>query len=180
MRTLHSLALSIISLGVVCSASAVDQESAQLNANELLGQNRALSRDLAFLAAPIKSRADLKSHLKALGVSSPLNQLQPEARARFVNSLTFNEKGLTGFRYQELEELSPTAIYQILALFGQQHTTGMLSGARVETDLDREIIEYTTKWYIIDDENGKDYQGYRCSSRATCSRSASEICTSNC
>jgi hypothetical protein len=82
----------------------------------------ALQRDLASLSAPITSQRSLSRHLSAGLTESPLGRLSQPALRRFLASLQFNESGLTTFRYTELEaELTPTQIYQVLALFGQQH-----------------------------------------------------------
>jgi hypothetical protein len=87
---------------------------------------------LAYLAAPIKSAEDLADHSSSIALAcSPLRYLSESGRRSFLASLTFNEKGLSSFRYADLEaELSPTQIFDILALFGVQHTTPMLTKAR--------------------------------------------------
>lgn len=96
----------------------------------------ALQRDLAGLGATITSQRSLSRHLSAGVTQSPLGRLSQPALRRFLASLQFNESGLTTFRYTELEaELTPTQIYQVLALFGQQHQTPKLKHARRVTPL---------------------------------------------
>lgn len=78
--------------------------------------------------APIKSVDSLNDYLaNQKPGDSPLDKLSPGAKERFISSLKFNSKGLTEYRYSELEtELSPTEIYQILSLFGVQSSTPLL------------------------------------------------------
>jgi hypothetical protein len=74
--------------------------------------------NLALHKAPITSRAALDSYMKMTPeTNNPLMLLSAEARTRFIDSLTFNETGVTGFRTDDLErELTPSKIYKILAL----------------------------------------------------------------
>lgn len=53
--------------------------------------------------------------------SNALNLLSPLARERFIATLTFNEKGVTGFGFEELQRgLSKKQIAKVLALFGSE------------------------------------------------------------
>ncbi len=95
-----------------------------------------LQRELDRALAPIKSYSELQSYLQTFPMSaSPLNKLSPAARKRFLDSLQFNEKGLTTFRSADLEsELSVSEIYAVLSLFGEQSIAGRLfRGARVSS-----------------------------------------------
>lgn len=129
-------------------------------------------------APTIKSANDLKKYLLTTAKSgSPLDRLSPDARARFLTSLTFNDRGLTGFRFVDLrDELPPTQIYQILSLFGQQQDTSLIKGARILNSTDRAIVSVVP----VCGPDGCDYPGYYCRARATCSRSDTEICTRHC
>lgn len=77
---------------------------------------------LAQAVAPIKSKEDLERYLKIIPPkSNALNLLSPAARERFIATLTFNEKGLTGFGFEDLQrELSQDQIVRVLALFGSE------------------------------------------------------------
>ena len=155
----------------------------------------ALQRDLANLGAPITSQRSLSRHLSAGVTESPLGRLSQPALRRFLASLQFNESGLTTFRYTELEaELTPTQIYQVLALFGQQHQTPKLKHARRVTPRDDEIMGggipgvqpanfecYFDQVSPIDSPSQcGGHHNYRCASPGTCSPSQEQICTNNC
>lgn len=127
------------------------------------------------LLAPIKSEADLYNYLDSTPEEkNPLNALSNGARQRFLDSLVFTENGLGGFNYSDLEsELTVTQVYIILSLFGVQRTTPFVKGAKVLDETDKAILASPMMVPI-------DHDNYLCSARATCSRSAQHICTSNC
>ncbi|NHZ67071.1 hypothetical protein [Massilia genomosp. 1] len=77
---------------------------------------------LSQAIAPIKSKEDLERYLQIIPPkSNALNLLSPAARARFIATLTFNEKGLTSFGFEDLQrELSQDQIAKVLALFGSE------------------------------------------------------------
>jgi hypothetical protein len=78
--------------------------------------------------APIHSKKDLAEYLKVtIGLGSPLNVLPPTKRKSFLSSLVFAHGGLAGYSYRELEHLKPMQAYQILALFGVQRDTRMIT-----------------------------------------------------
>jgi hypothetical protein len=84
----------------------------------------------AMERAPIKSSAELREHEAAISAGrSPISKLSKPARKRFVESLTFNERGLTGLQYADLRaELAPADLYRTLALFGYQHLARSIAG----------------------------------------------------
>ncbi|MBY6064562.1 hypothetical protein [Pseudidiomarina sediminum] len=151
-------------------------------------------RALAQSLATVKSEIQLVEELK--DSSSPLNLMSNDAKHEFVNSISFSEKGITSFNYKVLEsELTPTEIYRVLSLFGMQRLVPMFKDARIVTESDYLLMnrpENTSNSGLSKSEFGTsdfgaekpvldaDHKGYRCSARATCSRSMSEICTSNC
>jgi hypothetical protein len=98
-----------------------------------------------------------------------------------LSSITFGEKGITGFHFADLQsELTVSQIYDVLVLFGVQKDVAIIPNARVETAADKRVI---SAFPIIPGDGGgtdTDYTGYKCASRATCSVSTSDICTSNC
>lgn len=90
-----------------------------------------LARERAELAAaPIHSKADLDAYLaRTTATDSAFAPLSPEGYRQFINHLSFNEKGLSGFRISELHrELTPDQVRKILTLFGYQHMTNMIAG----------------------------------------------------
>lgn len=135
--------------------------------------------DLAALIAPIQSQEELKNHLADLQKnSSPLNLLSPSAREQFVNSVTFNDKGVTSYRYDVLElELTLSQAYRVLALLGAQHHIVHLKNARVETEMGKEIRSRLQK-----DDHTKcvDYPRYKCVAPATCASAPGYICMHSC
>jgi len=141
----------------------------------------ASSRNIAFELAPVKSQQTLRAYQSITpDVLSPLGKLSLSAKAEFLSSLTFSEKGLTGFNYRVLEdELTASQVHSLLALFGAQHLTARLKGASVETEADYTIRGTRVKGGIYTPELG-DYSGYKCVERATCMESRSYICMSSC
>lgn len=122
--------------------------------------------------AIIASSDDLNDYLESTA-HSPLDRLSPAARQRFLDSLVFGDGGLGSYGYSDLEaELSVSEIHDILSLFGVERTTSMITGARVISDQDRELVRRPPP--------GGDHDGYKCESRGTCSSALTYICTSNC
>lgn len=139
---------------VMFSASATAQPPSPQACNSL-----PIPNGLAYLIAPIKSESDLQKHLAGLKTNdSPLNHLSPASLARFTESLSFNESGLTSYRHDVLElDLSVSQAYRVLALFGQQHNITLLNNLRIETELDQEVMQY-----LKAHDKCNDYKGYKC------------------
>lgn len=142
------------------------------------------ARELAFLEAQIKTPQDLKVYVEMTeGRHSPINKLPQNEREKFLNSITWNERGVTGFSYEPFRELSVTETFQILALFGIQHVTP-LTRSKIRSITDQAIMNMNQEQSMATRGEGGGfypyYTDYRCSGRATCSRSTSEICTGNC
>jgi hypothetical protein len=129
----------------------------------------------------IRSQADLQRYLAATaGSGSPLSALSSDARTRFLASATFNEKGITGFHYGDLQsELTASQIVAVLRLFGVEKDVAIIPNVRVETASDQRAIK---AFQFLDPpaDGGTDYKGYWCSSPATCTVKNDSICTSNC
>ncbi len=127
--------------------------------------------EINILSAPVKSAESL-SVIESR--SSPLDYLSDEGKATFIDSLSFNDYGVTSFNYRVLEnELTYSQIREVLSLIGFQHLTSMIDGAEIKSDLDRLLADQP----IFDSEDHKDYE---CESRGTCSSSQTKICTSTC
>ena len=127
----------------------------------------------------LRSQSDLQRYLSATAnSSSPLNVLSSGARDRFVSSITFNEKGITGFRYSDLQsELTASQIYAVLQLFGAEKDLAIIPNVRVETNADKRAIQSLVD--PVEPVDG-DYRDYQCISRATCSYNLGTICMSSC
>jgi hypothetical protein len=128
--------------------------------------------------APINSDLRLQEHLHTLSSDSPLRALSTPARQRFVASIRFNSAGITTFSYRDIvNELTYSEAYRLLALFGAERTLGKLPDLRRVQPEDERIRGLSRQF------NGggeDDHPGYLCSGRATCSRSAQEICMTGC
>ncbi len=125
-------------------------------------------QDLRQQNALIKSKNDMAFYAKIKDATFPLNYLNDSERNVFINSLSFNEKGLTSFSYKSLENLDKTQKYKILSLFG---------------------FEDATKFILKPNENktclkgmkcGGPLIGYKCISKGTCQSDSGYACTNNC
>ncbi len=153
---------------------------------------------LAYQHAPIKSAADLTTHVSNMPAEdSPLALLSEQQRSRFLASITFNQKGISGYSYNEIRHLTASQAHEILALFGAQRTTSLIADLQVTSTLDFSIMDgafFVTgkkfgtamkqkkSWLKLDDdpEGGTDYEGYSCESRANCKRTPGYICMGSC
>lgn len=135
--------------------------------------------DMGLLSAPIRSRKDLSRHVRdGKENGSPLRALSKEGRREFIASLRFNENGLTSYRYDILEqELSVTDAYLVLSLFGAQDDIRMLDKARVDSQLDHDLLAVGDVAAMC---SGGDYKDMQCSSRATCAPMSRHVCKSTC
>ncbi|HEU4776383.1 MAG TPA: hypothetical protein VFS95_06120 [Telluria sp.] len=179
--------------------------SLSLNA---LAQAPGSKQNLDLLLAPIKSPASLEAHQKMTpSKDNPLNLLSPAARARFLSSVTFNEKGVTGFSYLDLKrELNAVQLKRVLSLFGSQSSVATVTGAQPVAaapacyEIDPMKSGNVTPLSGCDiDWDGiggggsgsggiggvphlptKDYDNMECVKRATCGYRFSFICKENC
>lgn len=162
-------------VGVQASQPSTDGHKTEAVDQGILAAKAQRTGDL--LLAPVKSPLDLAVYLHA-SHATPLDALSPAARSRFLNSLSFNENGLTGFDYTDLRaELTATQIYRILAIFGAQRLTPRVVGARAETDVDHLLMTLPAS---TTDPAMSDYMEYRCVSPHTCAESPRHICMSGC
>ncbi len=131
-------------------------------------------------AGILRSRSDLQRYLSATATTnSPLRALSSGARERFLSSITFGAKGISGFRYADLQsELTASQSYEVLRLFGVQKDVAIIPNVRADTSADKRVIRASP--FMAKHIDGSDYRDYRCASRATCSQSPGDICTSNC
>jgi hypothetical protein len=163
---------------MIAFAPAITVQAGDVTRGDRLIKER--GRELAFLLAPIKTKEDLDRYLEELRQNpearSPLNLLSPAAHDRFLNSLVFTEQGLGGYQYDDLQaQLTASQIYRLLTLFGAQHTTPLIKGARIENRADQIIMgnEFAP-------EQPTDYKDMECVSHATCGPRLTYICLSTC
>jgi hypothetical protein len=164
---------------VLLSGLLLSQAGVQASEMAAPAESAVSARDIALELASVKSHVSLLAYQQITpDVVSPLSKLSPAGKAEFLASLTFNENGVTGFNYRVLEnELTPTQIYSVLALFGAQHLTARLRGARIDSVADHQLLSYATAKMR---RQGDDYSGYACTARATCTTSTNAICMSSC
>ncbi len=114
----------------------------------------------------IRTQATLNEYLQTTPRgASPLDALSPAGRARFLSSLTFSPKGVSTFRYDDLQaELSPHQVFEILALFGLQRDAPLI----------------TPNACPRDGIGNADHCNYECAARGTCAPASKLICTGNC
>lgn len=173
---------TVLALAIITAfAPVADVQAADIDRREMAVIEKAEAwQELAFLLAPIKTREDLDRYMEELrqnpDAKSPLNLLSSAARDRFVNSLVFTERGLGGYYYGDLQsQLTASQIYRLLSLFGAQHTTSFVRGARIESRADQLIMQSDAFLRAA-----PDHENYECVSRATCGPRTNYICTSNC
>ena len=200
--------LSILSLSILASLAtiATAQTPTTLSAPTVTINTQMMERELALINAPIKSNADLNTYL-ASNIITPFDALPQSEKQVFMDSLMFSTNALGSFNYAVLEDnLTPTEIYSVLALFGFQSITPKLNGAKVKTNLDRAILRMDSPGSKVvntgktdfggfgsplsmggtgstapgDGNSGTDHFGYYCESPGTCRVDDGAICTSNC
>lgn len=137
---------------------------------ELVARDSARASSLALERAPLKSATDVYQYSQAMPKNlSPLSALSDSERDRFIQSLRFNEKGLTQFDYSILKGLPTAKVYKILALFGMQSGTELISATpKSNGDTAPQMIMAD---FLLD---------HYCESKGTCREDNSRACTSNC
>jgi hypothetical protein len=175
--TLLTCFISTLSLGAERSQDETVQIDSVLN---YLADQDANRSAFELRIAPVRSQAQLKAYLRD-NRRTPLDALSTGGRSHFLSSLDFNEKGLTTFNYADLQkELTPTQIYQVLALFGKQHDTALITNARPEhvTDAASGAVPMCGGMNCV----LQVHDNYYCDKNNphTCNSAANQICTSNC
>lgn len=146
----------------------------------VMADEQVKATQVAMKLAMIKSEGDLHRYIS----SSPREVSVFSAMSRadfdiFVSSLTFNDRGLTGFDPTSLRNISPSEVYKILSLFGMQSGTSKI-GAVPNSDLDRDL-NVAPLGIGGGDSSVIDFlEGYRCEGQHTCRESQRAACTSNC
>ncbi|MDN5781325.1 MAG: hypothetical protein L0H23_04775 [Luteimonas sp.] len=146
--------LLLLSIAAVSTATQAAHPTPVVNQGDathedaaaLLVQDSNQGIGIGNATATIRSQSDLSEYLQATPIArTPLGKLSPGAQRRFLGSLTFNEKGLTGFDYRALsDELSASEIHQVLGLFEMQRTTALIPGLRIETPVDEAIMRHVS------------------------------------
>jgi len=171
MKSFFRNVVLLVAVGSALLSNLATASDAASDAEKLKASQQ---RELAFLAAPIKTREDLNTYLDmTYRRSSPLDKLPASDREAFLESLTFNETGVTSFLYSPFRNLNAADTYQILALFGVQHTTARI-GSKVRTAADKTVVDNVSPMVVA------DHYDYKCTERATCTKSYDRICMNGC
>ncbi|MCI2245672.1 hypothetical protein L3067_13770 [Xanthomonas sp. PPL568] len=182
-----TIACTVLGLGMLLNSSTPVQAAqtgdtaAELVATEL-SSSYSEQQKVIRKNAQIHSASGLSTYLaKNEPSDSPLNHLSPAARKRFLESLKFNENGVTSFYYADIEsQLTSSQAYALLSLFGLQSTLQFMPKLRTTTDGDKEIMRAFGSGSTPGIPTPEDHNDYWCSGRATCSRNIGSICTGNC
>ncbi len=95
---------------------------------------------------PIRSKRELTAYLNTHR-TSPLDAFDAPARERFIESLTFSDRGLTGYRTAEIQsDLTRAQAHAILSLFGVQSTVDSL-------DFERDADSASTPFRPLNGDN---------------------------
>ena len=145
-------------------------------AREYDAGTQAAHEELALAGARIKSLAEFYAYeFSVPPLANPLNRLSQGARRRFIDSLTFNDRGITGYATGDLRaELSAEQIYDILVLFGVPDDIYLFPDARVSTRRDKEIMEKAHRLLTM------DYRHHRRIEPFFPRRSPGPACSSRC
>lgn len=158
--------------------AAAEQMAAELT------DAQAEQKALRLRTAPIHSAALLREYLAKEDASSPLNLLSPAAKKRFVESLRFNEKGVTSFTYSDIEaELSASQAYRLLSLFGLESTISSMHKMRVDGEEDINVnraFPMNRAFPTPGRGQDEDHNDYKCESPHNCVESVGTICMSGC
>jgi len=137
---IRTFTLLAVVLSVVLPAAVAADRTAP-TAVEWGAEVAARQGQIELAVAPIRSRADLSSHLRTHR-DSPLLRLPSAQRQRFIDGLVFTEQGLASYSYLPLEgALSVTDTYRILALFGAQGSIASFQNRRPDSDAERAMLE---------------------------------------
>lgn len=172
MRIVFNLLISVAIIFVSGYAGAQTKDAGSASIDEVTNLIYEKQRDAQIAEtklAPIRSAVDLDKYLKE-HQKSPFDAFSKRGLERFIDSLTFNQLGLTGYRTAEIEsDLTPRQAYAILSLFGVQKTISSLDFEHA-SDEDKELLQRSGN--VIN----TDYKDYKCIGRATCTWSTLNIC----
>ncbi len=174
-RALSALLTAALVAGAVAPAMA-DQADA-LRAAQLQQPNIEVNAEAAqqasadLQAAPIHTPADIVAYASVHPTDSPLLALSPLDRQVFLDSLRYNASGVTSFRYDVLEHLTPSQAHEVLALIGQQSFTSQLN-LKAASPTDQRIMKFRPSLIPL--------KGYLCEGRGTCTVAEHNACAGTC
>lgn len=124
---------------------------------------------MSEVSLPLTSQVELAAYLNDEPADSPLRELSPSARQRFLDNRVFGESGGVGsFFYGDLKvELSDGDGRALLRLFDSESSWELISPSQGMVA-------------PLPPEDTGDIHHYYCASRATCAYASNYICKSNC
>ncbi|MDY0954445.1 hypothetical protein SOM22_07645 [Stenotrophomonas rhizophila] len=120
----------LVALPVLLFAAAQSPAQEAITISDAVIDRELNERELALAAAPIRSRHALERYISEGRLrDSSLQRMPQAARTRFLQSLVFNENGVSSFDYRDIaSHLEPMEIYAVLSLFGAQRSAGAIPG----------------------------------------------------
>ena len=124
--------------------------------------------------ALIKSKQDLNYYLENDNKAFPINKLNDKDKSVFINSLEFNNDGLTTFNYSVLKNLNESEIYSILSLFGFEDSYKLIKKPTESSPASNKL--YGESGSFLDDarcvatsgaKSCLTWPGYACSSKCS-------------
>lgn len=134
------LVICSLAVGISLVLAPVHAQKLAPSASEILVEVGQQQREIELAVAPIRSRVDLRRHLRITS-DSPINRLPMPTRQIFLSKLVFTKKGLGSFPYIELSQnLTVTEAYRILSLFGEQRSVGLIPGLNPKNSIEESMI----------------------------------------
>jgi hypothetical protein len=166
-------ALSLLVAGAALSGGCLQAHAAERVVDDVSASEARLRTAVSYELAAVKTPSQLASYLRRSGANTPLGALSSSARARFLESLRFNESGLAEYSYVDLQqELSASEAYGVLAIFGAEASAPFYAGTRIDSDIDLGLRTLMM---------AEDHRDAKCVSHGTCQTGwVGFICTSNC
>ncbi|MEA5446652.1 hypothetical protein VCB98_12565 [Gammaproteobacteria bacterium AB-CW1] len=129
----------------------------------------------------INSMDELTEYVYSDSVANnPIANLSHEAQARFLAGITFSDDGVSGLYITDLvRELPASQLYELLSLFGLENAVAQIHGVRVETALDKAIVEGQVG-LLSDGSRDWFKEGYKCDGPGSCVADSAYLCTINC
>ncbi|WAT16442.1 hypothetical protein [Xanthomonas fragariae] len=112
------LLVSLLTIGALVASQLHAEDAGDPVVSAIVKQVAGNER-LSLQMAPIKTRRALSLYIQSMPKEiSAFSGISPNLRDEFVNSLKFNERGLTEFDPSPLRRLSPTQVYSIWLYLG--------------------------------------------------------------
>lgn len=162
--------MKLLTILVACIVTTCASSAAMAGTSDAGASTSEARLEVEMALAPVKNPEDLAIYLARYGEDSPLGQMSPMNRERFLQSLSFGDRGLAWFDYASLDDLNPVQIYRVLGILGVQ--------ALVADALQRGDANVNATGLLA--PSLAPIKGYRCGGGHTCIVDDTAACTSNC